>query len=137
MQADAATAAAVKAVLDKLAEVYVTRDAAVLRALFAPDADVVMYSPGDSKSLGVAAIVAKAELDWSKTESASLAYRWLSISAAGPAAWAAADADFTVRAAGQTRTVPVRITFVLEQRGGQWLIAHAHYSIAAGAPAKG
>ena len=86
MQADAATEAAVKAVLDKLAEVYVTRDAAVLRALFAPDADVVMYSPGDSKSLGPAAIVVKAELDWTKSESASLVYRWLSISAAGAVA---------------------------------------------------
>jgi uncharacterized protein (TIGR02246 family) len=131
------TEAAVKAVLDKLAEVYVTRDAADLRALFAPDADIVMYSPGDAKSIGAPAIQAKAELDWSKSESAALKFGWMSVSAAGPVAWAAADADFTVRAAGQEKTLPVRITFVLEQRGDQWLIVHAHYSIAAGAPAKG
>lgn len=136
MQADAATQAAVKSVLDKLAEVYVTRDAAVLRTVFAPDAEVVMYSPGDSKSIGLPAILAKAELDWSKSESASLTFGWTSISAAGSVAWAAADADFTVKAGGQERTMPVRITFVLEQRGEQWLIVHAHYSVAAGGPAR-
>ena len=136
MQANAVTQAAVKAVLDRLAEVYVTRDAAVLRAVFAPDAEVVMYSPGDSKSIGPTAILAKAELDWSKSESASLKFGWTSISAAGSVAWAAADADFTVKAGGQERTMPVRITFVLEQRGEQWLIVHAHYSVAAGAPAR-
>ena len=46
MRAAPATETAVRAVLDRLAEVYVTRDAAVMRALFAPDPDVVMYTPG-------------------------------------------------------------------------------------------
>lgn len=137
MQADAVTQAAVKAVLDQLAEVYVTRDAAALGAVFAPDADVVMYSPGDSKSIGLPAIQAKAALDWTRSEAASLAFTWVAVSAAGAVAWVAADADFTVKAGGQERTLPVRITFVLEQRGARWLIVHAHYSMAAGAPAKG
>jgi len=137
MQADAQTQAAVQAVLDRLAEVYVTRDAAVMRAVFAPDPDVVMYSPGAPKSIGLAAIVAKAELDWSKSESASLKFTWTSISAAGVVAWAATDADFTVKAGGQEQTIPARITFVLEQRGEQWLIVHAHYSFAPAAPATG
>jgi hypothetical protein len=33
--------------------------------------------------------------------------------------------------------LPVRITFVLEKRGEQWLILHAHYSFPAAAQAKG
>jgi hypothetical protein len=63
-----------------------------------------------------------------------LTYGWISISAAGPVAWAATDADFTVKAGGRETTIPARITFVLEQRGEQWLIQQAHYSFVAAAP---
>ena len=131
MEADAITEAAVKAVLDQLAEVYVTRDVGLLRAVFAPDPDLVMYSPGASERfVGISEIQAKAERDWSRSEAASLAYRRTSVSAAGSVAWAATDADFTVRAGGQETTLPVHITFVLEKRGDRWLIVHAHYSFA-------
>jgi ketosteroid isomerase-like protein len=134
MKADATTEAAVKAVLDRLADVYVTRDVALLRSVFAMDPDVVMYSPGAQRSVGSTAIVAKAESDWSRSEAASLTYGWTAVSAAGPVAWAATDADFTVRAGGRETTTPVRITFVLEKRGDSWLVVHAHYS---SAPAAG
>lgn len=131
MEADAVTEAAVRAVLDQLAEVYVTRDVEVLRALFAPDQDVVMFSPGASERFtGISEIEAKAESDWARSEAASLAYRWTTISAAGSVAWAAVDADFSVTTGGQDTTLPVHITFVLEKRGEEWLIAHAHYSLA-------
>jgi uncharacterized protein (TIGR02246 family) len=131
MKADAATEAAVQAVLDRLAEVYRTRDATLLQAVFAPDPDVVMFSPGASERfVGISEIVTKARSDWARSESASLVYRETSISAAGPVAWAAVDADFTVRAAGEERTLPVHITFVLERRDDEWRIAHAHYSTA-------
>jgi hypothetical protein len=134
MNADATTEAAVRAVLDRLAEVYVTREVADLRAVFAPDPDVVMYSPGAERVVGLSAIQAKAESDWSRSEAAALRYGRVSISAADPVAWAAVDADFTVRAGGQESTTPVHITFVLERRGDAWLIVHAHYSIAPAAP---
>jgi hypothetical protein len=65
----------VKAVLDRLAEVYVTRDIPTLRSVFATDQDVVMFSPGaDGKRIGLADIQAKAEHDWSRSEAASLTY---------------------------------------------------------------
>jgi len=131
MRGDATTEAAVKAVLDRLADVYVERDAELLRAVFAPDPEVVMFSPGsEERFVGIAAIEAKAERDWSRSERASLAYRRMSVSAAGRVAWAAVDADFTVRASGEEKTLPVHITFVLEQRENEWLIVHAHYSLA-------
>ena len=131
MEADAVTEAAVRAVLDQLAEVYVERDVELLRAVFAPDPDVVMYSPGaKERFVGLSEIQAKAERDWSKSEAASLTYTRTSVSAAGPVAWAATDANFTVKAGGQQTTLPVRITFVLEKRGDRWLIVHAHYSLA-------
>jgi len=131
LRADPATEAAVRAVLDGLAEVYVTRDAAVMRALFAPDPDVVMFTPGVDAVVGVEAIVGKAERDWSRSESASLSYGWMSISSAGHVAWAATDADFSVTMGGQQRTIPARITFVLARSGEEWLIQQAHYSFMA------
>lgn len=130
MEADAITGAAVKAVLDQLAMVYVERDTELLRAIFAPDPDVVMFSPGSKERfVGLSEMQAKAERDWSRSEAASLAYRRTSVSAAGSVAWTATDADFTVRADGQETTLPVHITFVLAKRGEQWLIVHAHYSL--------
>jgi uncharacterized protein (TIGR02246 family) len=124
----------VRAVLDSLAEVYVTRDPAVMRALFAPDPDVVMFTPGADAVVGLAAIVAKAERDWSRSEAASLTYAWMSISSAGPMAWVATDADFSVTAGGQQMSIPAHITFVLERRGERWLIQQAHYSFMTAAP---
>jgi hypothetical protein len=133
IEADPITDAAVRATLDRLADVYVRRDVAVMRTVFAPDPDVVMYTPGADAIVGLSAIQAKAESDWSRSEAASLTYGWISISAAGPVAWAATDADFTVKANGQSTTIPARITFVLEQRGEEWLIQQAHYSFVAAA----
>jgi uncharacterized protein (TIGR02246 family) len=130
MQADAVTEAAVRAVIDRLADVYVTRDAAVLASVFAPDPDVVMYSPGAEPVVGLPAIQAKAVSDWTRSDAASLTYRRTSVSAAGSVAWVTTDADFAVSAAGAETTTPVRITFVLVQRGGEWRIVHAHYSLA-------
>ena len=134
MKADEMTGAAVRAVLDRLAEVYVKRDVDLLQAVFASDPDVVLYSPGaDGRFVGLSEIQTKAEGDWSRSEAASLTYGWTSVSAAGSVAWAATDADFTVKAGGQEMTLPAHITFVLEKRGEQWLIVHAHYSFASAA----
>lgn len=130
MQADAGTEAAVRAILDRLADVYVTRDAALLASVFAPDPDVVMYSPGAEPVVGLSGIQAKAIIDWTRSDSASLTYRRTSVSAADSVAWVATDADFAVSAAGAETTTPVRITFVLVRRDGDWRIVHAHYSLA-------
>lgn len=130
MQADPETEAAVRAVLDRLAEIYVTRDAAAMASIFAADADVTMFSPGAERVVGLGDIQAKAISDWARTDAATLAYRRTVVSAAGPVAWVATDADFAVSAGGHQTTMPVRITFVLEQRDGEWRIAHAHYSLA-------
>ena len=135
MKADSTTEAAVMAVLDKLADVYTTRGVAVLSTVFAADPEVVMFSPGAERVVGLADIMAKAESDWTRSDAASLAYGSTSVSAAGSVAWAATDADFSVLAGGQQTTTPVRITFVLERRGDEWLIVHAHYSLAPTRPA--
>jgi len=138
MKANATTEAAVKAVLEKLAKAYAGRDLALVRAVFAPDPDLVMYGTGaDEKRLGVAEVEAQAKRDWSQSDVAAVRYRWISVSAAGPVAWAAADADFNLKAGGQEMTLPARITFVLEKRGEEWLIVQAHFSLPAGGQAEG
>lgn len=138
MKADAATEAAVKAVLDRMAEGYERRDIAMVLSTFAPDGDVVMYGTGaDEKRVGPAEIQTQAERDWSQTEAATVALGWTSISAAGSVAWAAADATFNLKAGGQEMSLPARITFVLEQRGGEWLIVQSHFSFAAADQSEG
>jgi ketosteroid isomerase-like protein len=134
MKADSMTEAAVKAVLDKVAESYAKRDLVLLRAAFAPDPDVMMYGTGaDEKRVGVA----EAERDWSQTEAAAMTYGWTSVSAAGSVAWAATDATFKLKAGGQEMTLPARITFVLEKRAEEWLIVQAHFSFPATGQAEG
>lgn len=138
MKAEALTEAAVKAVLDTLAEGYAKRDLTLLRSAFAPDPDVVMYGTGaDEKRVGLAAIQAQAERDWSQSEASSMTYGWTSVSAAGSVAWAATDAAVNVKAGDQEMTLPARITFVLEKRGERWLIVQAHFSLPAAGQTEG
>jgi ketosteroid isomerase-like protein len=138
MKADATTETAVKAVLDKVTEGYAKRDLAVLLSAFAPDPDVVMYGTGtDEKRIGQAGIHAQAERDWSQTESASITYDWVSVSAAGSVAWTATDGSFNLKAGGQEMTLPERFTIVLEKRGEQWLMVQAHVSLPASGQSEG
>ena len=138
MKADATTEAAVKAVLDRMAEGYARRDLAQLRAAFAPDPDVLLYGTGaDEKRVGMTEIQAQAERDWAQTESAVVTFGWTSVSAAGPVAWVATDASFNLTAGGQEMKLPARITFVLEQRGADWFIVQAHFSFPTASQPKG
>jgi len=130
MKADSTTEAAVKAVLNKMAESYAKRDWEGMKAILAPDADNVMYGTGaHEKRIGLAEIKAQAESDWSQTEANALEFGWTSISAAGDVAWAAADMTFKLKVQGQELVFPGRLTAVLEKRGGQYLITQSHFSL--------
>lgn len=138
MKANTKTQAEVKAVLDKLTDSYEQRDMEGLLATFAPDPDVVMYGTGaDEKRTGLAEIRIQAQRDWDQTEAISMAFDQVSISAAGPVAWTAIDGAFKIRAGGQTFALPARLTVVLEERDGRWLIVQAHFSTPAAAQEEG
>lgn len=138
MQADAPTAAAVRLVLDKVAEGYATRNLDVLHSAFAPDPDVIMYGTGaDEKRVGWTEIALQAQRDWSQTDSSAVRYGWMSVSTAGGVAWAATDATFELSAGGEEMSLPARITYVLERRAGQWLIVQAHFSLPAAGQEEG
>jgi len=121
---------AVRSILQDFSDAYQKRNIEDLIDCFSPDGDVLLYGTGaDEKRLGVAEIRSQAERDWAQTESASIVFDWMSISAAGEVAWVAVDGAFNLRIDGQDLALPARITFVLERRDGKWLIAHAHFSI--------
>ncbi len=137
MKADAQTEAAVKTVLDGFAENYAKRDLEGVLSLFAPDSDVVMYGTGaDEKRVGLAEIKAQVERDWSQSDATSVTYEWTSVSSVGSVAWVAADATFNAKIDEQDVTLPVRLTGVLENRGGKWLLVQGHLSLPAGAQAE-
>lgn len=80
MQADTTTTAAVKTVLDKIAQAYASRDRDLLRSVVAPDPDVIMYGAGaDEKRVGLAEIEMQAQRDWSQTDSSEVRFGWMSI----------------------------------------------------------
>lgn len=132
MKADAATESAVMAVLKTMADAYANRNSDDLLATFASDADVVMYGTGsDEKRIGLAEIQAQAERDWAQTDTLTLTFDWTSISSAGSVAWVAGDVSLDLSVGEERLVLPARITFVLENRGGTWLIVHGHFSFPA------
>lgn len=138
MKADEQTEAAVKEVLDSFAKNYAKRDLEGVLALFAPDSDVVMYGTGaDEKRVGLAEIRRQIERDWHQSETTSINYRWTSISAAGSVAWLAADITFKATVGGQELTLEGRLSNVLENRYGKWLIVQGHFSLPASEQAEG
>jgi len=132
MKANSTTYQAVKVVLDDWADSYVKRDIKRLLSHVAPDPDVLMYGTNaDEKRIGLAGLQAQVERDWSQTDAAAFILPDLAISAAGPVAWASADAIFKLEAGGQPMAFPARFTAVLENRDGKWLVVQAHFSLPA------
>ncbi|HEV2459045.1 MAG TPA: nuclear transport factor 2 family protein [Ktedonobacterales bacterium] len=138
MKADAQTETAVLATLEQFKQAYEHRNMGHLLALFAPDADVVLFGTGaDEKRIGLAEIQAQAERDWAQAEAFTLEWGWSSVSAAGSVAWVAADVVGHITMGGQEVHLPLRLTAVLEHRGGSWLWVQSHVSLPAAEQAEG
>ncbi|MFC1925626.1 nuclear transport factor 2 family protein [Chloroflexota bacterium] len=130
MKADAKTEAEVMSVLDKMRECYEKRDLNGLLALFATDADLVAIGSGaDEKCIGPTQLKAQLERDFTQSESLTINYEWLSISAAGSVAWMAADCVFNARIGGEEMILRGRLTGVLEKREDRWFFMQQHLSM--------
>lgn len=130
MIADDQIDAAVRNVMDKFMESYTKRNLEGVLALFAPDDDVVLFGTGaDEKRIGLAEIRRQVERDWSQSEAAVMSYGWISISASGSVAWMSADVTYNATIGGQELTLEGRLTNVLENRHGNWLIVQLHFSL--------
>lgn len=134
MKAEASTEAAVVAVIRNWLEAYAGHDLDGLMALFSPVSEVVVIGTGpDEKRIGVEAIRLQFERDYAQSSAIRAELGWYSVSAAPGVAWIAADTLFWVTAGGIETGFPLRLTAVLEQWQGRWLVAQWHVS----APAAG
>ncbi|HET9476575.1 MAG TPA: adenylate/guanylate cyclase domain-containing protein [Dehalococcoidia bacterium] len=139
MRADPKTEAEVIAVLERLAEAYNSRDGDAVMAVYADDADLVLFGSGvDERCIGRREVRAQFERDMAQSESAEMKRTWASVSASGPVAWAACEYMASWRAGGQSGVIPlVRWTVVMERRQGRWLIVHMHVAIPPSEQAEG
>ncbi len=125
-------------VVSQFVEAFGTHDLNKSLALFVPDSDVVFIGTGgDEKCIGLAEIKTELERAFSQSEQSLIRIDWYSVSAAGSVAWGAADAVIKAKVSGQEISFPVRLTTVLEQRGGKWLIVQSHASVPAAGQKEG
>ncbi len=129
MKTNSSTKEAIKVVLDKFVKSYAEQDLEKVMTIIAPDANVVFYGTGaKEKCVGPEEIRAQFEKDWSQIEDPALEYNLTLISSAGNVAWVAIDAVLRATIEDKNLSFPLRITKVLEKRGNEWLIVHAHFS---------
>jgi hypothetical protein len=133
VKADAQTESAVMSALKRFLSAYEKRDWEGMSSLLIADRDVSLYATvADGKRIGREEIKHHIERDWSHSQSSALMLDWYAVSAAGPVAWVAADGALQANVGGKAVTGRVRLTTVLEQRSGKWLLAHLHLSVPTG-----
>ena len=130
MNADEQTTSEVKEVLTHFGESFCRRDMGSLNDLIAPDPDVTFFGTGvDEERVGIAEIKEQIQRDWAQSESASIDWDRLCVSAQGTVAWVAAHVMLKARVSGREMTIPGRITAVMDKRDGRWLIDQLHMSV--------
>jgi len=138
VKADTKTEVSVMEIINQFVDSFSKRDLDGVLALIAQDLDVVLIGSGaDEKCIGWDEIKAVFKRDFSQSEEISLQLGWHSVSSAGSVAWVAADGFVRARVRGQETSFPVRLTFVLEQREGKWLIMQTHGSLPAAGQKEG
>ena len=130
MNADEQTTTEVKEVLTYFGEFFSRRDMGSLGELIAPDPDVTFIGTGaDEERVGIAEIKEQIQRDWAQSESASIDWDRLCVSAQGTVAWVAANVRLMARVSGREMTLSGRITAVMDKRDGRWLIDQLHMSV--------
>jgi ketosteroid isomerase-like protein len=101
-----------------------------LSDLIAPDPDVTFIGTGvDEERIGISEIKEQIQRDWAQSESASIDWDRLCVSAQGTVAWVAANVRLKARVSGREMTLSGRITAVMDKRDGRWLIDQLHMSV--------
>ena len=129
MTVDAQTQTAVLAVLDSFSAAYGRRDLDAIMALFVADPDLTLFGTGaDERRLGPAEVRAQIQRDFDQSEAITITWGWRTVAAMSGVAWVAAEAEANARVDGREFSLPLRFTWVCEQRVSQWLVAHVHLS---------
>jgi uncharacterized protein (TIGR02246 family) len=127
MKADTKVEAAVLAVMNEFVERYAQRDLEGVLELHTPDPDLVTFTP-EGRHVGLDALRALIAQDLAQFEAINWSYGSISVSAAGPVAWVAADTTLNLQGGGTEIALAGSLTMVFERRGDKWLIAHGHVS---------
>jgi uncharacterized protein (TIGR02246 family) len=130
--------AAIRKVLDEFAAAYSARDVEAVLSLFSKDPRAVLVGTGaDEIRIGPDQFREQTERDLSQAESIELHLGDVMVSGHGDVAWTFAEPVVTATVGGQQMRMPVRMTLVLVQEGGDWRIHSGHLSVAATEQASG
>jgi uncharacterized protein (TIGR02246 family) len=130
MRASAESEQQVIAVLDALAAAYARKEVDAFVDQFSDEDDVVVFGTGiDEVRVGRQQIAAQARRDFGEADRLAFRLGEVRVSAAGEVAWAVLpDAAIEASVGGQEESFALRVTMVLQQRDGRWLIHRAHIS---------
>ena len=129
MRADAATERAVIAVLEDLGEALADGDVARFLGQFATDPDMVWLGSWEGeRGVGLAGLERLLQRLLSAPVDYSFEWERRSVSAEGSVAWVIAEGSVHARGPDQDLSSPYRLTLVLVNRAGKWLILHSHGS---------
>jgi ketosteroid isomerase-like protein len=126
----AAETTAVAAVLGDYIASVEREDIDLYGKVMAHDAGMVNYATGGAPIVGWATLEKiiedqNATLSQTKITASDVSVK---ISPSGDRAWATSLWDFRAVAGGKSLALPVRCTWILEKRGGHWLVVHFHKS---------
>jgi uncharacterized protein (TIGR02246 family) len=129
MKADAATERAVIGVLDDLGEALASGDAKRILGNFANDPDLVWLGSWEGER-GVGPTGLERFVKQLVSGPVVYSFEWesRSASAEGSVAWVFAEGSVRAKGPEQDVSSPYRLTLVLVNRGGKWLILHSHGS---------
>lgn len=123
--------AAIRKVLDEFAAAYTARDPDAVMRFLADDPDVVMVGTGvDEIRIGPAQLRQQIERDLGQADRVELHLGDVRVSGRGEVAWVFAQPVVTAVVGNEQMRMPVRMTVVLVQETGGWLIHSGHLSVA-------
>lgn len=136
---DTTKEATVIGALNDFMEAWESRDVDAILSSFAPSATVSGYGTGaDEKRVGLDEIQTQLERDFSQSELLSVTLDWNLVGISGQVAWVASDVTIRFKLAGHDEMAfPARLTSVLQNYDGRWLMEHFHLSVAAASQEEG
>jgi uncharacterized protein (TIGR02246 family) len=128
VRADRQTEAALLEILESFCSSFAARDADGVMQLFAPDADVVVVTSGESLLRGPDDVKAFLRRYAQGTTTYSWTWHQREVSAAGEVGWLLAEGTERVSAEDREEEHPYRMSLVCEMRDGDWLLVQVHGS---------
>ena len=124
--------------LNEMLEAFNSGDVDRVMGCFAPHDDIFNYGTNvDERMVGRAAFRSVAQRDMS-SGSLKFEFGWTHVGTSGNVAWVAGDVTIKVETPdGQAMAFPARMTGVLQNYDGRWLVEQTHLSVPAPSQAEG